>query len=97
MSKIIYLSGPMTGLPEFNYPAFHAEAARLRTKGFTVVNPAELCNGACVEWADYMRRDIAALIKCNSIHLMRGWQQSKGAWLEINIAHALNFTFSEQT
>ncbi|HEX8594362.1 MAG TPA: DUF4406 domain-containing protein [Pseudomonas sp.] len=31
----------MTGLPEFNYPAFHAEAARLRTLGLEVENPAE--------------------------------------------------------
>jgi hypothetical protein len=32
----------MTGLPEFNYPAFHAEAARLRAQGFEVVSPAEI-------------------------------------------------------
>ncbi|RCI66099.1 DUF4406 domain-containing protein, partial [Pseudomonas aeruginosa] len=29
MIKRIYLAGPMTGLPEHNFPAFHAEAARL--------------------------------------------------------------------
>ncbi|MCY1527250.1 hypothetical protein D9M68_623110 [compost metagenome] len=39
--KRIYLAGPMTGLPEFNYPAFHAEAARLRALGYQVENPAE--------------------------------------------------------
>jgi len=26
----LYLCGAMSGLPEKNYPAFHAEAARLR-------------------------------------------------------------------
>lgn len=38
----LYLSGPMTGLPQQNYPAFHAAAARLRRAGYRVVNPAEL-------------------------------------------------------
>ena len=28
--KRIYISGPMTGRIDLNFPAFHAEAARLR-------------------------------------------------------------------
>jgi len=43
--KTIYLSGPMSGLPGFNFPAFHAAAAKLRADGFTVLNPAETDNG----------------------------------------------------
>lgn len=39
--KRVYLAGPMTGIPHFNYPAFNAAAARLRAGGFTVFNPAE--------------------------------------------------------
>lgn len=38
----IYVSGPMTGKPEFNYPAFNAAAKRLRDEGHFVINPAEL-------------------------------------------------------
>ena len=38
----IYCAGPMTGLPELNFPAFHAEAARLRAFGYEVINPAEI-------------------------------------------------------
>lgn len=37
----VYLAGPMRGIPEFNFPAFHAAAARLRAQGHTVFNPAE--------------------------------------------------------
>lgn len=40
--KRIYLSGPMTGLPELNFPAFAAMTANLRADGHTVTNPAEL-------------------------------------------------------
>lgn len=37
----IYLAGPMRDIPLFNYPAFHATAAKLRAQGNEVFSPAE--------------------------------------------------------
>lgn len=37
----IYLAGPMTDIPHFNFPAFMAAAKKLREDGSIVFNPAE--------------------------------------------------------
>nr|WP_286197221.1 DUF4406 domain-containing protein [Variovorax boronicumulans] len=88
----VYLSGPMTGHPEFNFPAFNAAAAALRARGTVVVNPAEhgLVDGAT--WADYVRADIAQLAVCESIALLPGWSASRGAALEVHNALALGMS-----
>jgi hypothetical protein len=40
----VYISGPMRHFPEFNFPAFHAAATRLRAEGHVVFSPAERDN-----------------------------------------------------
>jgi hypothetical protein len=40
----VYVAGPMRGIPEFNFPAFNAAAAKLRAAGHHVFNPAERDN-----------------------------------------------------
>lgn len=37
----IYIAGPMTGIPEFNFPAFFAAQEMLVRKGYKVWNPAQ--------------------------------------------------------
>lgn len=85
----VYISGPMTGLPELNFPAFNAAAFRLRAAGFSVVNPAELCPDPAADWSQCMRADIKALCDCDVIALLPGWEDSKGAHLEVHIAHRI--------
>lgn len=84
-----YISGPMTGLPNYNRPAFHAAAAKLRDAGLHVVNPAELCADDTLSWYACMRKDIAALVECDTILMLSGWEQSAGATLEHHIATRL--------
>ena len=87
--KRIYIAGPMTGHIELNFPAFHAAAARIREAGHVAINPAEINPDASMSWKECMRSDIAALVTCDAIHLLPGWENSKGATLEAHIAERL--------
>lgn len=86
--KRIYLSGPMTNMLDLNFPLFHSTAATLRAAGHSVINPAEL-NPAPGTWSECMRRDIAALMECDTVATLPGWQDSRGASLEVHIGKEL--------
>lgn len=87
--KRVYIAGPMSGLPELNFPAFHAEAARYRAEGIEVVNPAEINADPDAGWHACMRADIRELVTCDAIAMLPGWERSKGASLEHHIARSL--------
>jgi len=93
MKPHIYISGPMSGMPDLNVPAFNEAAKALRAAGYTVTNPAELDAqdaGKVMTWEQYMRRDIAALMQCDGIATLPGWTNSRGATLEVDIATRLS-------
>jgi DNA-binding CsgD family transcriptional regulator len=84
-----YLSGPMTGLPDLNFPAFVRAAAMLRAAGHHVVSPVEINPDKAASWNACMRRDIPELCGCVAIALLPGWEWSKGAKGELAIARLL--------
>lgn len=94
IARTLYLAGPMTGLPDHNYPAFNAAASKLRSAGYEVVNPAELGLPDGLPWIEYMRAGIAAMMmrKCEGVALLPGWTQSKGALAEASLAVAMDLS-----
>lgn len=89
LPRRIYLAGPMSGLPDSNYPAFHAEAARLRELGYHVENPAESPKPVPETWENYMRLGLAQMLTCEALVLLPGFLDSKGAMLELSVATKL--------
>ena len=84
-----YISGPMTGINNWNFPAFNAMERVLRAEGLDVINPARLDAGkdpASLKWSDCLRRDISALMLCDTIVMLPGWSESRGAQLEHHVA-----------
>ncbi|MGO2975654.1 DUF4406 domain-containing protein [Hafnia alvei] len=86
MAKV-YIAGPMTGLPEFNRPAFFAAMEALAAGGNTPLSPAVLPDG--LSEADYMAIGIAMLQRADCIYLLQGWENSEGAQAELAYAQKL--------
>lgn len=85
----LYVAGPMTGLPEFNRPAFFAAAEYLTTAGHDPVNPARHPVVDGWTWADYMRLGLADVLTVEGVAVLPGWLGSRGAWLEVTVARGL--------
>jgi hypothetical protein len=92
----LYLSGPMTGYPEHNVPAFLAAAARLRGAGagYVVLSPTDNerdnpTPGTPQSWDWYLRRDLRMVTEADGLALLPEWQSSAGAVLEVHVAQAL--------
>lgn len=90
----LYVAGPMTGIPENNYPEFLRVGALLADKGYTVLNPANIDDhfaGAIGErtWQWYMRRALQMCVHSDGVATLPGWAHSRGASLEVHVARRL--------
>jgi hypothetical protein len=93
----LYISGPMSGIKDFNRPLFMRVREALRLRGHFVICPTELDdvpNGAPevmtpleleMLWKAFLIRDVAMILTCqlDAIVVLPGWWRSRGARLEI--------------
>lgn len=89
----IYTAGPMTGYPEFNYPAFRLAEADLKAVGYDVLCPVDSeehnDTGKPQTWGWYMRHALRMVLDVDAVALLPGWEDSKGAQLEVHVARQL--------
>lgn len=97
----IYISGPISNMPDLNRAAFADAVDRLTVPGQTTFNPHDIAPTADIGqltnrevWQYYMRECVKELPNCQCIYMLRGWQKSEGARWEFNLAVALGLTVS---
>jgi hypothetical protein len=96
-----YLSGPMRGLPEHNYPQFHEVEEALakwltedeyqgtvqEVGGFEILNPARNFDGDQTRTtSEYMNADLGMVLGSDVLVLLPGWEKSEGADRETKLA-----------
>ena len=94
----IYISGPMTGHPDNNMYAFQMAQTTLKEHGYNVLNPHEIAEtvnirffemGKVAKYEDYLKEDIIQMLThADTVLVLPGWCNSKGAKLEVAVALA---------
>lgn len=94
----VYIAGPMSGYPNFNFPTFYDVEEALVSMGFDTVNPAALDEAGLPEGVDeedlggvyskqkFLLRDFRELVHCDGIVLLPDWWVSQGANAELAVA-----------
>lgn len=92
---VVYISGPMTGLKNYNHDAFNQAQYKLEQRGYNVLNPATLPLG--LTDAAYMDIGLAMLRSADIVLLLDGHENSKGAAAEKAYAERIGLTMMEQS
>lgn len=83
----VYISGAIAHHDIDERRRAFGDAARfLDLKGFEPVNPFDNGLPEDADWREHMRADMALLIGCDRIYMLGGWEKSKGAKLELDVA-----------
>lgn len=87
----IYISIPITGqdIEQVEARLIFAKAV-LKKKGHTPVSPLDVSDNPDASYAEHMGRDISALLECDAVVFLEGWQESKGCALEHAAAKIYN-------
>ena len=99
MPKKIYIAGPMTGYPQYNFTAFLDAEEDLTAKGWEVLSPARMDlrrgfnpieNPDAVFTPEMLtpaiRMNIDAIRESDAIAMLDNWSESKGAKAEYYVA-----------
>lgn len=96
--QTLYLSGKMTGLPNYGFDLFDANRDFLRECGYNVISPADIDREAGIDletpfteeqYLATIKRDYAAMLEVDGIAFMNNWTDSRGAKLESDFANVL--------
>ena len=90
MTKKVYISGPMTGRPDHNIDEFNKAEDQLLKAGYEVLNPTSNGLADTAPYEDHMRADLRMLTMADALAFLPDWERSRGARLEIEVAHLLN-------
>lgn len=84
----IYLSGKVSDLPPEKVRANFAQAAdQIRAFGHEPISPLDSGIDYYDKWEKHIAADIAMLLNCDAIYLLKDWKDSKGARIEKAIAN----------
>jgi len=100
----IYISGTITGKEEQAFKEFQDAENYLNDLeyaieklSYKVINPFKLKHNHDKSWESYMKECLNALLKCDCIYMLNGYENSKGAMLELNVAVSLGFSVYYQS
>lgn len=100
---LVYLAGPMSGVPEFNHVGFADAEAYAAERGWRVVSPRSTdpthegpCGGGEMQataagahpWECWVKASLRMMLTCQAVLLLPGWQASRGARLERSVAES---------